>query len=322
MRRAHRNRSDALPVRAPCRAFRGCLYALSLTLGMTLQAGCLVFHDGPPMGIGPQMEIVKSTIQPRGTLGSSSGPLVTVKRGNRLFQKGDLAGAEQAYASAVELNPNNGQAHNNLGLVYYRQHRLALAATHFQLASELRPNDALPKSNLGMTLERAGRINQAVEHYRVASQIDPTQPLHLGNLVRAKVRRGDRDELLRAQLEQLLMIENRPKWIRWTHDQLSLEFNPFLDRGGNPVQLSGRTPTEERASSTPLSLNAPLPKTESLPKSESTTLPEPVVIPPNSTFESTESGIVEIIPTPLNRNEAWDAVPVPESQIEVPAPRQ
>lgn len=285
------------------------MYALSLTLWIASQVGCLVFHDGP------QMDIVRSSIQPRGTLGSSSGPLAAVKRGNRLFQKGDLVGAEKAFAQAVQLNPDNGQAHNNLGLVYYRQHRLALAATHFQLASELRPNDALPRSNLGMTLERAGRINQAVDHYRFASQIDPTQPLHLGNLVRAKVRRGDRDELLRAQLEQLLMIENRPKWIRWTHDQLSLEFNPYLDRGGNPVQLTRGT-EDDQETLDDLSLNAPNPTTES------STLPKPIVIPPKSTFEKTESGVMEIIPTPMATDYEWDGAPVPESQIEFPAPMQ
>ena len=309
MRRTHRSRSDALPVRTHRNAFRGWMYALSLALWVASQVGCLVFHDGP------QMDIVRSAIQPRGTLGSSSGPLAAVKRGNRLFQKGDLAGAEQAFSQAVQLNPDNGQAHNNLGLVYYRQHRLALAATHFQLASELRPNDALPRSNLGMTLERAGRINQAVEHYRVASQIDPTQPLHLGNLVRAKVRRGDRDELVRAQLEQLLMIENRPKWIRWTHDQLSLKLNPYLDRGGNPVQLTRGT-QDAQDSRDHSTLNSALPITES------SMLPEPVVIPPKSTFEKTDSGIMEIIPTPMGTDNEWDGVPFPESQIEFPAPMQ
>jgi hypothetical protein len=48
----------------------------------------------------------------------------------------------------------------------------------------------------------------------------PSTPEYLGNLVRAKVRRGDFDNGLREQMEQLRFIEHRPDWVRWVEERL------------------------------------------------------------------------------------------------------
>ncbi|WP_168564810.1 tetratricopeptide repeat protein [Crateriforma spongiae] len=160
------------------------------------------------------------------------------KSGVKHYRHGKLDLAERDFIHAVELDPTHGRAHNNLGLVYFEQHRLARAASAFDTAVMLRPEDPTPLNNLGMALEAGGRAGEAIEFYAAAAQLSPDEPKYLGNLVRSKVRMGDRGELVHAQLQQLAMIEYRPDWLRWVHDQLALDFNPLLDRG-NPNDSDG-----------------------------------------------------------------------------------
>lgn len=169
-------------------------------------------------------------VQSNGILRGSSR---ASRRGVKLYESGELSGAAQAFEQAISIDPSNGSAHNNLGLVRFDQRRLADAADHFSTAAEFLPEDPTPLNNLGMTLESGGRAMEAIDYYEQASMVQPRNPLYLGNLVRAKIRMGDQDELVVSQLQTLAMIENRPEWVRWVQDQLALEFNPMLDRGGN-----------------------------------------------------------------------------------------
>jgi hypothetical protein len=72
----------------------------------------------------------------------------------------------------------------------------------------------------------AGRLEDAIAMYYTAHELEPTNPEYLGNLTRARIRRGDRDEMLRHELQQLLFIDARPDWIDWAEDQLALVLGP------------------------------------------------------------------------------------------------
>jgi len=172
-----------------------------------------------------------STIQANGLSVQASQSRYHQQKGVKHFQRGELDAAGNAFEQAILANPNNGTAHNNLGLVRYEQHRLFQAATHFETASELRPNDPRPLNSLGMTLEAGGKGLEALDYYLLAHEMDPIHPLYLGNVVRTRIRLGENDESVLAQLKQLRFIEDRPEWIRWIDRQLALELNPYLDRG-------------------------------------------------------------------------------------------
>jgi hypothetical protein len=45
---------------------------------------------------------------------------------------------------------------------------------------------------------------------------------YIGNAARVRVRRGDRDALLRDLLSRLVMHDNRPEWVAWARQQLAL----------------------------------------------------------------------------------------------------
>jgi tetratricopeptide (TPR) repeat protein len=162
-------------------------------------------------------------------------------KGVHLVEKGKIAHAASAFERAIALDQTNGSAHNNLGLVHYQQRQLSKAAAEFDVAIQLMPDNPTPLNNLGMTLEAAGRGFEAVDYYHQAHELDPENPLYLGNFVRTRIRLGDNDESLIAQLRELRFIETRPDWVVWIDDQLAIDLNPYLDRGPAPASFNPNT---------------------------------------------------------------------------------
>jgi Tfp pilus assembly protein PilF len=133
--------------------------------------------------------------------------------------------AEKLLKEALDADVTYGPAHNNLGKVYYQEHKFYLAAWEFQYASKLMPDVPEPRNNLGLVLESVGKLDEAVGCYDEALKIGPDNPQFLGNDARARYRRGDRDEHLRSMLQDLLMRDTRSDWSAWAKEQLALMGN-------------------------------------------------------------------------------------------------
>ncbi|MEM6363403.1 MAG: tetratricopeptide repeat protein [Planctomycetota bacterium] len=207
--------------------FHGMMFRVLVICGLVSPVGCIRFHRKG------ELDVIRAGHQTSAQQRVHRRSEATMTKAIAAYQAGDVTSAMSLFQQAIDLDPTNGRAHNNLGLIFYEQHQLALAASHFDAASEFLPEDATPVNNLGMTLEAGGRMDEAIELYRRASVMNPSNPLYLGNLVKAKLRMGEQDDLLYAQMQSLLMIETRPHWIGWIRDQLNLDLNPLLDRGGD-----------------------------------------------------------------------------------------
>ena len=144
------------------------------------------------------------------------------QRGVQLVKQGRLEKAEAAFHNALLSDESHGPAHNNIGLLYYGKGDLYSAAWSFERAIESLPERPEPVNNLGMTLEAAGRLHEAVEMYQTAWSLEPSNPEFLGNLVRAKLRRGDRDYSVLEELQELVFIETRPEWRVFAQQQLTM----------------------------------------------------------------------------------------------------
>ena len=97
-----------------------------------------------------------------------------VRAGNEFFKAGDTENAIQEYQEALELNPNNAEAHLKLGFLFYnvtQQHEEGMA--HYQKALELNPSDPRIHHDLGMALFHQGKFDQAVNHLTIALQSVP-----------------------------------------------------------------------------------------------------------------------------------------------------
>jgi Tfp pilus assembly protein PilF len=138
-----------------------------------------------------------------------------------MLETGDYPAAEAELKAALAADVMCGPAHNNLGKVYYHQHKFYLAAWEFQYAMKLMPNVPEPRNNLGLVFESAGKLDDAVASYDEAMRLEPDNVQFIGNLARARVRRGDRDGSVRELLGKLVLRETRPDWADWARGQLS-----------------------------------------------------------------------------------------------------
>jgi Flp pilus assembly protein TadD len=154
-----------------------------------------------------------------------------VAEGAEHIEHDRLEKAATALKAAIAADVTYGPAHNNLGVVYLRQHELYLAAWEFEYACRLMPGKAEPKNNLGLVLERAGRLDGAVEQFEQAHSLESDQPQFLGNLARARVRRGDRGSEVVALLKDVVLKDSRPEWSDWAKRTIAL-LNK--DRGSLP----------------------------------------------------------------------------------------
>ena len=194
------------------------------------------------------------------------------QEGVHQLRRGHTQKAQAAFQRAVAADETYGPAHNNLGLLLFDERDLYSAAWSFQRAIEFMPQRGEPSNNLGLTYEAAGRLDEAIAMYYTAHELEPVNFEYLGNLTRARTRRGDRDNLLRHELQQLLFIDTRPEWIAWAEDQLVLslgkqqaEFDPRLDMDEDPEATESlptpmstrRSTSDDRASEPPIESQYP-----------------------------------------------------------------
>lgn len=142
-----------------------------------------------------------------------------------LLRKGKPADAEPLLREAVSADPAFGPAHNSLGSVLLARSDWYAAAWEFQYAAKLMPEAPEPRNNLGLVFERVNKLDDAVSWYQRAVALRPEDPVLLGNLARARIRRGDRGEDVRALLTDLVAKDLRPEWVQWAQEELTVGRN-------------------------------------------------------------------------------------------------
>ena len=90
-----------------------------------------------------------------------------------LKQTNRMTEAAVAGQKAVEINPRDVEAHNNLGVTLQELGRLAEAEESYKQAIALKPEYTEAHSNLGVTLKDLGRLNEAEASYKQAIILKP-----------------------------------------------------------------------------------------------------------------------------------------------------
>jgi tetratricopeptide (TPR) repeat protein len=103
------------------------------------------------------------------------------------------ADAKLEYERAIELNPNMGEAYENLGLTLLHADPAA-AIESLRHATELRRGDANMIWALGTAYEAAGKLPEAVEQYKAASELPGAGPVVQVSLGRALLKAGSTAE--------------------------------------------------------------------------------------------------------------------------------
>ncbi len=125
---------------------------------------------------------------------------------NLAFTQSRLGNDEEAiaaYRKTIDIFPDYGEAHNNLGNIFLKQKLFSKAIDHFETAIEIDPDHAAAHNNLGTALSRQRKINEAVPHFAKATQIDDRYIqawCNLGNAYTAQNRFEDAIEAFRHAL--------------------------------------------------------------------------------------------------------------------------
>jgi Tfp pilus assembly protein PilF len=166
----------------------------------------------------------------------------------------DLAKIERLLQQSLAADVRFGPAHHSLGVLYFWQHKLYLAAWEFEYAARLMPDRFEPLNNLGLVYESAGKFSQAKMYYELAREKAPNNPEVIGNLARVCFRCGETVAEMRPILEDVVATDARPEWRRWAAEQLGLHSTELLleeaaemtiDQYSNPAPAIGPSPTVE-----------------------------------------------------------------------------
>jgi Tfp pilus assembly protein PilF len=134
----------------------------------------------------------------------------------------DFDKAERLLNEALVADVTYGPAHNSLGMLYFQQSKLYLAAWEFEYAAKLMPEMAEPYNNLGLVYEKAGKYQEALSYYAMALSHNDDNPVVLGNIVRVRMVSGDRSGDLKNMVSDLALSHPNPTWQRWARDQVEL----------------------------------------------------------------------------------------------------
>ena len=92
--------------------------------------------------------------------------------GDKRFEAGDRAGAVEEYLKALELNPEDLNVLNSLGVCYGYQDRPDLARETFSRVLETDPDNLMALFNTGYIMAMGGELKGALECFRQAAATD------------------------------------------------------------------------------------------------------------------------------------------------------
>jgi len=83
----------------------------------------------------------------------------------------DVGRAPECYRRALKIDPENADAHVNLGRLYQLEGDFRKAKKHYGLAMAVASEHQLAHYNLGTLYDELQELEQAAEHYRMASEL-------------------------------------------------------------------------------------------------------------------------------------------------------
>ena len=132
-----------------------------------------------------------------------------------LMANGQLDHAGKKLLKAIELDPNYGHAHFNLGVLRYRQHNYGEALEHFSNAVSADPALTQTYLNLGTTYVAMGKFQAAIDVWKQLERIQPNNASLIFNIGLGWLRRGQ-DAKASSALRKAFDLEPNNKQIATT----------------------------------------------------------------------------------------------------------
>jgi len=123
-----------------------------------------------------------------------------------LMTDGQLDHAGTTLIKAIELDPNYGHAHFNLGVLRYRQRNYGAAVEHFSDALSTNPALTQAYLNLGTTYAEMGKFRSAIDVWKQLERIQPHNASLVFNIGLSWLRLGQ-DADASSALQKALDLE-------------------------------------------------------------------------------------------------------------------
>lgn len=129
-----------------------------------------------------------------------------MRKGNRLYKKGEFAGSEGMYRRAEEQTGSGNDAIFNLGDALYKQNRYSEASAEFSRAAKAGETDSLKRAdglyNLGNSLLKEQKFGESINAYISSLKLNPDN-------LKAKYNLAYAQDQLKKQEEQQQQDQNK-----------------------------------------------------------------------------------------------------------------
>jgi Flp pilus assembly protein TadD len=166
--------------------------------------------------------------------------------GAALVETGHPEDALAEYHRSLELNDQSSQAHNNLGSLMAQQGRMDEAMAEFQKAVELNPDNGRAHCNLGAALSEKGRTEEALDHLRKGVSLEPKFADGQNNLGAALARAGALDEAVEHIARAVEMAPQAVEY-RYNFGRVLAAKGRFADAAAQFEQAASLTAMREPA---------------------------------------------------------------------------
>ena len=157
---------------------------------------------------------LRRSLQASSDVAASEGAFVEARLadldrlGHLLSDDRQYEGAAQQYTYLLRFKPDSWELHNNLGNVFYAQHRCTEAIGEYREAVRLDGSALGAHHNLANCLLVTQKTDEAIAEYRQALELDPTEANSVAMLGVALTQKGE----LNAAIEQFQQyLEQDPK---------------------------------------------------------------------------------------------------------------
>lgn len=126
-----------------------------------------------PSGVTDQMQIQEVTQRVMNSIDTASHGQALRNLSKVLSWAGKFSEADRLAIQAMEMLPNDSEAHYQGGSAWFRAGELARAMASYQRAAELDPESAQAHFGMGLVSAESGDFSVAVQHYRRAAELKP-----------------------------------------------------------------------------------------------------------------------------------------------------
>lgn len=132
--------------------------------------------------------------------------------GTVAYAEGNYDTAAARYQKAIEIDPNDADALNNLGQVLARTGKAQEAIQYFERAIKLYPKVWAYRFNLAHTYGQMGDWAGAVTEYRAAQELFPDDYATQFNLASALHKQGREDEAVAGYQKAIVLAPSEPSF--------------------------------------------------------------------------------------------------------------